>query len=170
MDVRLVSLATEELLPGLQNIFYAYNVFKFMLQNNFHNQNTETIKPPRLLPVLEKAKTVYKKWMEMHRNIERTTRFGLGLKIDNLFLDLLELLRKAVYTPVDKKIILLDAASEKVDAIRFFLQILWENRLCPDKQYISLESSIQNIGRMIGGWKKGLISKTSGFKPEERKH
>ncbi len=108
--------------------------------------------------------------MEMHRNIERIARFGLGLKIDNLFLDLLELLRKSIYTPIDKKIILLGAASEKIDAIRFFMQILWENKLCPNKQYISIETEIQNLGRMVGGWKKGLISKTSVLKTEERKH
>lgn len=107
--------------------------------------------------------------MEIHRNIERTARFGLGLKIDNLFLDLLELLRGAVYTPIDKKIILLNAAIEKIDMIRFFMQILWENKLCPTKQYISIEAEIQNIGRMIGGWKKGLLSKTSALKAEERK-
>lgn len=104
----------------------------------------------------------------MHRNIERTTRFGLGLKIDNLFLDLLDFLRRAIYMPVDKKIILLNEVILKIDAIRFFLQILWENHLCPDKQYISIESDIQNLGRMIGGWKKGLINKTSA-KAEERK-
>lgn len=51
-------------------------------------------------------------------------------------------------------------ASEKIDMIRFFLQILWENKFCPSKQYISIEADIQNIGRMIGGWKKGLLSKT----------
>jgi len=105
----------------------------------------------------------------MHRSIERTARFGLGLKIDNLFLDLLELLRKTVYTPADKKIILLNLAIEKIDMLRFFMQILWENKLCPNKQYISIESDVQNLGRMIGGWKKGLISKTSATKAEERK-
>jgi hypothetical protein len=144
-----------------------------MNQFNFHNQNTTPINPPprqvRLLPVLELAKSIYKNWMEIHRNIERTARFGLGLKIDNLFLELLGFLRKAVYTPMDKKIILLNAAMEKIDEIRFFLQILWENKLCANKHYISLETNIQNLGRMLGGWKKGLVNKTSASNAEERK-
>jgi len=108
--------------------------------------------------------------MEIHRNIERTARFGLGLKIDNLFLELLGFLRKAVYSPIDKKIILLNATIEKIDEVRFFLQILWENKLCSNKHYILLETDMQNLGRMIGGWKKGLVSKTSATKAEERKH
>jgi len=144
-----------------------------MAQNSFHRDNNEFLKPSdrlRILPVLEKAKVVYTNWIQIHRNIERTARFGLGLKIDGLFLELLGFLRKAVYTPVDKKIILLDAAIERIDEIRFFMQILWENKFCANKQYISLETEIQNLGRMVGGWKKGLISKTSAMKAEERKY
>ena len=122
------------------------------------------------MPAIELAKTIYKNWIQIHRNIERTARFGLGLKIDSLFLELLGVLRKTVYTSVDKKILLLSVAIEKIDEIRFFLQILWENKFCPNKQYILIETEIQNLGRMIGGWKKGLISKTSEAKSEERKY
>ncbi|OGZ80416.1 MAG: hypothetical protein A2312_02675 [Candidatus Staskawiczbacteria bacterium RIFOXYB2_FULL_32_9] len=133
-------------------------------QNNFH-----LIPPPRLLPVLDKAKTSYKNWLSVHRNIERTARFGLGLKVDNLFLDLLELLRKAVFTPIDKKVLVLQLVSDKIDVLRFFIQILWESKLISNNQYILLETDINEIGRSVGGWKKGLISKTSAFKTEERK-
>ncbi|MCX6760392.1 MAG: four helix bundle protein [Candidatus Nealsonbacteria bacterium] len=108
--------------------------------------------------------------MEMHRNIERTARFGLGAKIDTSFIDLLELLRKAIYTPVNKKIILLEEASDKIDSSRFFLQLLWEAHLVSNKQYISLETDIEDLGRIVGGWKKRLISKTSAVKAEERKY
>jgi hypothetical protein len=46
---------------------------------------------------------------------------------------------------------------------------LWEIRLVSNKQYISLGAEIEGIGRIIGGWKKGLFSKTSAIKAEERK-
>ncbi|OGZ79165.1 MAG: hypothetical protein A2358_04200 [Candidatus Staskawiczbacteria bacterium RIFOXYB1_FULL_37_44] len=120
------------------------------------------------MPVLEQSKAVYKKWLDVHRNIERTARFGIGAKIDNLFLEILELIRKAIYTPVDKKVILLEEISKKIDSLRFFVQLLWETHLIPDKQYISVAVDIENIGRIVGGWKKGIISKTSA-KAEERK-
>jgi len=112
---------------------------------------------------------MYKNWLEIHRNVERTARFGIGIKIDNLFLEILELIRKAVYTPVNKKLILLEAVSDKIDSLRFFFQLLWETHLVSNKQYISLGAEIENIGRIVGGWKKGLISKTSAFKAEEKK-
>lgn len=107
--------------------------------------------------------------MEIHRNVERNARFGIGTKIDVLFLDLLELLRKAVYTPINKKLIILEAVSDKIDSLRFFLQLLWETKLVPTKQYISLGAEIESIGKIIGGWKRGIISKTSALKAEERK-
>lgn len=112
---------------------------------------------------------MYKNWIEIRRNIERTARFGIGTKIDNLFMDVLELLRKSVYTPVDKKIILLEEVADKIDSSRFFLQTLWEAKLITNEKYVCLETEIENLGRMIGGWKKGLISKTSATKAEERK-
>ena len=140
-----------------------------MYQFNFHSENNGLLTPLRLLPVLEKSKALYKKWMEMHRNIERTARFGLGARINIIFLDLLELLRKAVYTPIDKKIILLEKASDKIDMSRFFVQILWEARFISNNQYISLGTDIEDLGKIVGGWKKGLISKTSALKAEERK-
>jgi len=140
-----------------------------MTQDNFHIQSEASKPPPRLLPVLEKSKTMYKKWVEIHRNIERTVKFGLGAKIDNLFIELLELLRKSVYTPANKKIVLLEEASNKIDSSRFFLQLLWEMRLVSNKQYILLETDIQDLGKIVGGWKKGLLSKTSAFVAEERK-
>ena len=145
-----------------------------MIQNNFHNQNIQNNfssnpPPPQTLPILEKTKLVYKQWIEVHRNVERTARFGIGTKTDVLFLDLLELLRKATYTPINKKLPLLEGASDKLDSLRFFFQLLWETKLVSNKQYISLGTEIESVGKIIGGWRRGLISKTSVLKAEERK-
>jgi len=140
-----------------------------MNQFNFHNQNNlASNPPPRLLPVLDQSKLVYKNWLEVHRNIERTARFGIGIKIDNLFLEILELIRKAAYTSINKKLVLLEAASDKIDSLRFFFQLLWETHFVSNKQYISIGAEIENIGKIIGGWKKDIISKTSAI-AEERK-
>jgi len=125
--------------------------------------------PQRLLPVVEKTKGVYKNWVIIQRNLPRAERFSLGSKIDFLFLDLLELLRKSSYTPIILKIKLLGDTLDKTDSLRFFIQLLWELKLIPNNQFSDLGGKIENIGRMINGWKKGLIIKTSAGKTEERK-
>jgi hypothetical protein len=128
-----------------------------MRQLNFsHNTNST---PPPLLPVVEKVKSGYKNWIPIHRNMPRTERFGIGLKVDILFLDLLELLRKATYTPTQQKIAILEDCLNKTDSLRFFIQIMWETRLMTNTQFASLGNEIENIGKMIGGWRKGLLTK-----------
>ena len=112
---------------------------------------------------------MYKAWMQMHRNMERVARFGIGNKIDILFLRILELLRKSAYTPINKKLVLLDEASDHIDSFRFFFQLLWETKLISNKEYTSFGTEIENLGKIVGGWKKGLLNKTSAFKAEERK-
>lgn len=101
-----------------------------MRQLNFH-KNFFASKPPTKssLPILEKAKAIYKNWIVIHRNIPRTERFGIGTKIDFLFLELLELLRRAVYSSVSEKIKILENTTGKIDSLRFFVQLLWETRL-----------------------------------------
>lgn len=121
------------------------------------------------MPVLEKAKTMYKQWMEIHRNMERAARFGIGNKIDVLFLRILELLRKSMYAPINKKILLLEEVTDYIDSFRFFFQLLWETKLVSNKEYVSFGTEIENLGKIVGGWKKGLINKTSAMKAEERR-
>lgn len=98
----------------------------------------------------------------------REERFSLGTKIDLLFLDLLELLRLATYATQNKKVSLLTEAVIKMDSLRFFLQVAWEAKLIPTKQFEHMATKVEEVGRMIGGWRKGLLAKTSPGKGEER--
>ena len=97
----------------------------------------------------------------------RTEQFGIGQKIDELFLDVLETLRTAMYSPIQDKIVLLGKAIIKTDSLRFFLQLSWDAKLLTDKQFSLVAEHIEETGKMIGGWKKGLIIKTSTLKNAE---
>jgi len=117
------------------------------------------------LPVLEKAKVLYKDWLELYRNIERRARFGIGTKIDLLFLETLDLLRKAAYNPINTKIVLLGQVLERLDSLRFYVQLLWETHLISTEKYAAFSPGIEELGRMVGGWKKGLQEKLAKEKP-----
>ncbi len=131
-----------------------------MSQLDLHKTNTTASNPPpQTLSVLEKTKSLYKQWIGIHRNMDRTVRFGLGTKIDVLLLDILEILRKSEYTPIDKKIPMLENAIDRIDSLRFFLQVLWEIHSVSNEQYALLATAVENLGRMVGGWKKGLLKK-----------
>jgi hypothetical protein len=72
----------------------------------------------------------------------------------------LELSFTASYQPPELKIITLGKTISRLDVMKFFLQIAWENKLIPNEKYIELSKNLDGIGRMFGGWKKGLESKT----------
>jgi DNA-binding transcriptional regulator/RsmH inhibitor MraZ len=115
----------------------------------------------KLLPVLEKAKKTYTLWFGYRETFPKNSRYTLGDRIDRLFLDILELLNLATYQKIEDKLQTLSKTILKLDALKFFLMISWEVKLLDNKKYIILSEHLQELGRMIGGWKKGLETKTT---------
>lgn len=99
----------------------------------------------------------------------RDERFGIGARIDAVLLDLLEILRKASFADTASKPGLLGSAIGVADSLRFFLQIAWESKLIPTTQYAELAGAVEEIGRMTGGWRKGILDKTPLAKSGGRK-
>ncbi|HAI74434.1 MAG TPA: hypothetical protein DCS28_00980 [Candidatus Moranbacteria bacterium] len=85
-----------------------------------------------------------------------------------MFLEILELSFSASYLPPDPKIILLGKTISRIDVLKFFVQLAWENKLIPDEKYIELSAKLQEIGRDIGAWKKGLLEKKTPTNQSER--
>jgi len=121
------------------------------------------------LPVIEHTKKVYTLWLPIRRNIPRDERFGIGKRIDELFLTALEQLREASYAAGNGKIVLLGKVLQNIDLLRFFLQITWECKILEQKQYLVLAEEVESLGKMVGGWRKGLLAKTPPFVGGERK-
>lgn len=115
----------------------------------------------KLLPVLEKTKATYILWFNYRDTFPKKSRYTLGDKIDKLFLDILELLNLATYQKLEDKLLTLSKTILKLDALKFFLMISWEVKLLDNQKYIALSEQLQELGRMIGGWKKGLGTKVT---------
>lgn len=116
--------------------------------------------PPRELPeVILKLKEAYSFWCSLHRDFPKVERLGIGNKIEQAFLDCLELTFCLSYLSPEYKIPLLNKAITKLDIIKFFTQLAWENKLIPTDKYSLLLSQLGEIGRQLGGWKKGLQAK-----------
>lgn len=127
------------------------------------SHTTVNVTPPgggTFVAVVERTKDLYRTWLPVRRNMARDERFGIGGRIDALLLDLLEILRKASFVDTASKPGLLGNAIGIADSLRFFLQIAWENKLIPTTQYGELAGAVEEIGRMTGGWRKGILSKT----------
>lgn len=123
----------------------------------FHVSGT----PPAPSALL-KAKTAYSLWFKIYNDFPKSHRYTLGGKIEDYFLGLLENIFISIYLPPETKISRLVIAISKLDGVKFFLQIAWENKCIKDDKYSLLSEHLQEIGRMLGGWKKGLEKKTLG--------
>ncbi|MCX6808661.1 MAG: four helix bundle protein [Candidatus Berkelbacteria bacterium] len=133
------------------------------MSDTFHQNNSQSNFPP----VIERLKSAYKQWILIERNLPKCERFGIGQKVDNLFTDLLDLLQKASFAPMDLKISLLSQALSTIDSLRFFIQLCWELKLIPANQFTQIGGEIEDIGKMVGGWRRGLITKTSAEAKEK---
>ena len=69
--------------------------------------------------------------------------------------------------PPEQKILLLAKVISKLDGLKFFVQLAWESKLINNEKYIELSVKLEEIGRMLGGWKRGLQS--SPTKPIPKK-
>ena len=103
---------------------------------------------------------IYKLWNAIRNNIPKQSRFTLGAKIDALFLDTIEFLFIASYLAKEQKLPVLQRANSRLDLLKFFLQIGWELKLVDTKKYSVLSESLDEIGRMLGGWMRGLQKET----------
>ncbi len=121
--------------------------------------------PPTIPLVLVRAKETYRIWHSYLLNLKRVDRYTLGAKIDDLFCSLLELIYRGCFA-YDKfeKLSLVSQAVAKCDLLKFFLQIGWEHKIVDNTQYGKLILLLDEIGRMLGGWKKSLEDKTPAKK------
>lgn len=107
--------------------------------------------------ILQKMSNAYKAWHNFLIHFPRLSRYTLGVKIDGLFTDALELLLMAKYEDKSNKLPIINKAIGKLDLLKFFLQVAWEIKALDNKKYIHLSEPLSEIGRMLGGWKKQLI-------------
>lgn len=77
-----------------------------------------------------------------------------------MLLELLENIFKTIYLSNTEKYHQLISAIVKLDGLKLFLQLAWENKCIPTQKYSELSEQLNEIGRMLGGWKKGLENKT----------
>jgi hypothetical protein len=110
--------------------------------------------------VLIKAKESYSIWFKLLADFPKSYRNNLGAKVDGYFLELLENIFVSLYLSGDQKIIRIMITISKLDGVKFFLQISWENKCIPNEKYTLLSTQLDEIGKMLGGWKKGLETKT----------
>jgi hypothetical protein len=118
--------------------------------------------------VMTKAKETYALWFKILTDFPKAHRYNLGGKIEEYFLGMLENIFTAIYLPKEKKYLELSLAIIKLDGVKFFFQLAWENKCLSNERYAELSEKLNGVGRILGGWKKGLENKTPPQSAEEK--
>lgn len=113
----------------------------------------------KLPSVIIKEKETYFLWINIQRNLPKVERLGLGIKIDQNFLAVLELTFNSAYLAAEPKIITLSKAISKLDIVKFFMQLAWEAKLITNDKYIEIAEKLEEIGKDLGSWKKSVEAK-----------
>lgn len=66
----------------------------------------------------------------------------------------------ASYVSREVKAPFLKRASSKLDTLKFFLQVSWELKVLDNGTYAAISEPLNEIGKMLGGWIKGLQKET----------
>ncbi len=156
-NVLLLPFPTDKMIPCGEDIFYRYDIVIFM------SEHKETTKPAMTQTplVLVRTKEAYRTWHDALVKVNRVDRYTIGARIDETFLSLLETIFRATFAH-DKfeKLSLVSEALGKNDLLKFFLQIGWEQKAIDHTVYGALILNLDEVGRMLGGWKKNLQEKT----------
>lgn len=107
-------------------------------------------------PVFQKTYDLYKALHEIVKKYPKGDRYSLGEKTQQKVLDLLEAITKAGHAKKEWKAAILDQAIAASDLVKVFIRLGYDTTCLNQKQYIALEERLQEIGRMLGGWKRSV--------------
>lgn len=117
--------------------------------------------PPKLSGVATKMLALYVAWQGIFRkDIPKSLRYSLGIRIDTVFAEVLEITALAQFAPYEERATLLARAIGKNDTLKFLLYTLYELKGVNETKLILLSEKAEEIGRMLYGWKKSAENKT----------
>lgn len=119
--------------------------------NNLHNKDYLDE-----IPIIRKTYDLYKLYYRYLALFPKKDKYALGSKCEMYIISVLELLLSAGSLPKDKKSEVIQNASVKFDTLKVLLRMEREFGLLDNKQYLALQTPIQEIGRMMGGWQRSL--------------
>ena len=74
----------------------------------------------------------------------------------NKFIDLLETSYTAYFIEKDRKVEKISVCIFTFDILKFLISLAWENKMISHKQYETIALKLDEIGKMMWGWKKSI--------------
>ena len=105
-------------------------------------------------PIIVKSYTLTLWYIKKIEKFPKNHRYTLGERIQNSLLELLTILSDTIYSK--DKIALLLLANQEIERLRLLTKLIKDLSILSKENYQFIISSLNEIGQMIGGWKKTL--------------
>ena len=114
-----------------------------------HNHKLST---SSLLPIVKHIKDSYLTWFNYFQKLPKIHRYTLGLKIDTIYVEIIENLSAASFLKSNEKQAFINTSIRKNDTLKVLMMVLWEAKSIDNKKYIILSKQLDEPGKMLGGW------------------
>ena len=106
--------------------------------------------------IIARIKEGYLIWVNIIPHIEKGARYTIGQRIENKFLDLLDLTYIAYFTGKERKMEKVTECILLLDTLKFLVSVAWEGKLISNAHCENVAIKLEEVGKMLGGWKKNL--------------
>lgn len=108
------------------------------------------------VPIFQKSYDLYKQMHDYQKLIPKHDRYTVYGRAEDCLLAILSSLFKASAANISDKLVLLEEASTELNLLRVFIRLLKDVKALDNNKYLALQSEIDEIGRMLGGWIKSV--------------
>ena len=106
------------------------------------------------IPVIVKLSTIYESTHKLIFKFPKHEKYALGEKIENTILESIEILSLASQISKFEKEKMLLRANSKNEILKILFRITLNCGIIDCRQYLDIESKLQEIGKMTQGWIK----------------
>jgi hypothetical protein len=106
------------------------------------------------IPIFKKAYDLYKTFYSYRADVPRQDKYAIWQRSEDAVIDLIADILTASQMRQAEKIPVLERTSVKLNLLRVFIRLMKETKTIDAKKYITLQTIIDEIGRMLGGWIK----------------
>ncbi len=96
-------------------------------------------------------------WQNNSKHIPKMLRHSMGIKIDSIFIEIIEITYLAIFTEPEKRINLINKANIKNDLLKFMINVLFELNGIKENIFIEISGKLEEVGRRLYGWKNQLM-------------
>ena len=151
LDIFAAALIFQKLAPRSEQVIDGYDIMVDMTRP--HSTLSLSLDNAS---ILQRIKEGYLLWVNIVPHISKGARYTIGARIENKFLDLLELSYVAYFTEKEQKAEKIAECIFALDTLKFLVAVSWEGKLVTNKQCEEVARKLEESGRMFYGWKKGL--------------